>query len=124
MTLRDYELMVVMHPTIADEQMPDALDRIAGYIMTRGGTIQEAQMEAPWGRRRLAYPINDQTEGFYTLFRFQLDPAQSAEVDRELKFNEDVLRFLIVRPETQPRPQTQPEPEAVDAAPESATAEV
>lgn len=97
--MRDYELMVVMHPTITDEQMPDALDQVAGYIMTRGGTIQGVQMEAPWGRRRLAYPINDQTEGFYALFQLQLEPRRAAEIERELIINEDVLRSLMVRPE-------------------------
>ncbi len=57
-------------------------------------------MEAPWGRRRLAYPINDQTEGFYALFKLQLNPSDAAELDRDLKLNEDVLRFLITRPES------------------------
>jgi len=97
--LRDYELMVVMHPTISDEEMPGALDQIAGYIMSRGGTIQEYQLEVPWGRRRLAYPINDQTEGFYTLFRYQAEPNIAAEIDRELRLNENVLRFLVTRPQ-------------------------
>jgi small subunit ribosomal protein S6 len=112
--MRDYELMVVMHPTISDEQMPGALDPIAGYIMTRGGTIQEVQMEAPWGRRRLAYPINDQTEGFYTLFKFQLEPSRSAEVDRDLKLNEDILRFLITRPHPEPQARQEATPAAAD----------
>ncbi len=58
-------------------------------------------MEAPWGRRRLAYPINDQTEGFYTLFRYQAEPGVAAEIDRELRLNENVLRFLVTRPQAE-----------------------
>jgi small subunit ribosomal protein S6 len=111
--LREYELMLVMHPTITDEQMPEVLDQVAGYIMTRGGAIHEYQMEAPWGRRRLAYPINDQTEGFYTLFKYRLDPAQADEVDRDLKLNENVLRFLVTRPYAVP---TAAEAETADEA--------
>ncbi len=114
--MRDYELMVIMHPTISDEQIRDALDPIAGYIMTRGGSIQEVQMEAPWGRRRLAYPINDQNEGFYALFRFQLNPSDAAELDRDLKLNEDVLRFLVVRPETTRAVEPTPEEESAEPA--------
>ncbi len=114
--MRDYELMLVMHPTISDEEMPGALDEIAGYIMSRGGTIQEYQLEAPWGRRRLAYPINDQTEGFYTLFRYQADPGVAAEIDRELKLNENVLRFLVTRPQVEKVDVVEPEVTEVEAS--------
>lgn len=114
--MRDYELMVVMHPTITDEEMPGALDEVAGYIMSRGGTIQEYQLEAPWGRRRLAYPINDQTEGFYTLFRYQADPGVAAEIDRELKLNENVLRFLVTRPQVEKVDVAEPEVTEVEAS--------
>lgn len=114
--MRDYELMVVMHPTISDEEMPGALDEVAGYIMSRGGTIQEYQLEAPWGRRRLAYPINDQTEGFYTLFRYQADPGVAAEIDRELKLNENVLRFLVTRPQVEKVDVAEPEVTEVEAS--------
>jgi small subunit ribosomal protein S6 len=108
--------MVVMHPTITDEEMPGALDEVAGYIMSRGGTIQEYQLEAPWGRRRLAYPINDQTEGFYTLFRYQADPGVAAEIDRELKLNENVLRFLVTRPQVEKVDVAEPEVTEVEAS--------
>jgi small subunit ribosomal protein S6 len=108
--------MVVMHPTISDEEMPGALDEVAGYIMSRGGTIQEYQLEAPWGRRRLAYPINDQTEGFYTLFRYQADPGVAAEIDRELKLNENVLRFLVTRPQVEKVEVAEPEVTEVEAS--------
>ena len=114
--MRDYELMVVMHPTITDEEMPGALDEVAGYIMSRGGTIQEYQLEAPWGRRRLAYPINDQTDGFYTLFRYQADPGVAAEIDRELKLNENVLRFLVTRPQVEKVDVAEPEVTEVEAS--------
>ncbi len=114
--MRDYELMVVMHPTISDEEMPGALDEVAGYIMGRGGTIQEYQLEAPWGRRRLAYPINDQTEGFYTLFRYRADPGVAAEIDRELKLNENVLRFLVTRPQVEKVDVVEPEVTEVEAS--------
>jgi small subunit ribosomal protein S6 len=108
--------MVVMHPTITDEEMPGALDEVAGYIMSRGGTIQEYQLEAPWGRRRLAYPINDQTDGFYTLFRYQADPGVAAEIDRELKLNENVLRFLVTRPQVEKVEVAEPEVTEVEAS--------
>lgn len=102
--MRDYELMVVMHPTIADEEMPPALERVASVITGFGGEVDEPQTEHPWGRRRLAYPINDQTEAYYAVYKVKLQPSQAIQVDRELKLNDDVMRFLVTRPDEDNRP--------------------
>ncbi len=110
--MRDYELMVVLDPTIADEELPQVLDRVSTAISTSGGQAEAPLTEAPWGRRRLAYPINDQRDGFYALYRFQIEPAATTELDRSLKLNEQVMRFLVTRPvPSQKAPETEPEPE-------------
>lgn len=95
--MREYELMVVITPAIGEEEMPQALERVATAITTYGGEVSEPQTDAPWGRRRLAYPIDDQREGFYAIYPFRLDPSQTAQVDRDLKLNDEVLRFLVTR---------------------------
>lgn len=98
--MRDYELMVVMASAIDDETMPGALERVATTITNLGGeAVDPPKTETPWGRRRLAYPINDQREGFYAVYRFRLQPERAIELDRELKLNEDVMRFLVTRPD-------------------------
>lgn len=112
--MRDYEMMVVMHPTISDEEMPQALERVGGMIAAQGGEPQgDPNTEAPWGRRRLAYPINDQRDGFYALYLFQLDPSRTLELDRVLKLNDDVLRHFVARhEEEEERPARQiPQPQ-------------
>ncbi|MDQ3855850.1 MAG: 30S ribosomal protein S6 [Chloroflexota bacterium] len=122
--MRDYELMVVLTPTIGDEEIPGALERIAGTIVRAGGEAQEPNTEVPWGRRRLAYPINDQREGFYAVFSFRLDPARQTQVDRELKLNEDILRYLITRSEAGAAPEAVETPQAAETSEALETPEV
>ena len=63
---------------------------------TAGGTITQTNV---WGRRRLAYPINNLTEGQYVLFLAQLPAQALAGLEREFRLSEEILRFLIVRVE-------------------------
>ncbi|MGH2562344.1 MAG: 30S ribosomal protein S6 [Thermomicrobiales bacterium] len=98
-TPRLYELMTILSPDVAEEEIPSAIDRIAAYIVEAGGTVNEALRESPWGRRRLAYPIRhsgrDVRDGFYTVFHFDLDPRKVDDVERELRLNDRVIRHLM-----------------------------
>ncbi len=95
--MRDYELMVVLRPTLTDEELPASIEKISQSIATLGGQAGEAVHSAPWGRRRLAYPIRHMREGIYALLKLQLDGNRAIELDRALKLNEDVLRHLLTR---------------------------
>lgn len=92
--MHEYELVVVMNPEIAEEDVPAALERVTGAITSRGGEVVEVQ---PWGRRRLAYPISRHTEGNYVVTQIRLDPARAHEVESGFAISEDVLRHLLVR---------------------------
>jgi len=93
--VRTYELMAVLAPDIAEEEMPAAMERISGYITTGGGEVAELTTTSPWGRRRLAYPIRDYRDGFYALYRFDLDPTGIDELERDLGLNNQVIRSLV-----------------------------
>lgn len=92
--MREYELIVVMNPDIAEEDVPAALDRVSGAITSRGGEIEEVQ---PWGRRRLAYPIDRHVEGNYVLSNIRIDPARTHELESNFMISEDILRHLLIR---------------------------
>ncbi len=92
--MRDYEMMVIVRPELDEEGLQAALARVADLITTNGGEVTKTE---PWGRRRLAYPIKQVREGQYVLMQFKLEPAATAAVERTLRINEDVLRFLVVR---------------------------
>jgi small subunit ribosomal protein S6 len=93
--VRNYELMAVLAPDIAEEAMPGELERITAYITTGGGQVTELVTTSPWGRRRLAYPIRDYRDGFYALYNFSAEPEQIDELERELRLNNQVIRSLV-----------------------------
>ncbi|MDQ2786037.1 MAG: 30S ribosomal protein S6 [Chloroflexota bacterium] len=101
--MRTYELMVVFAPDIAEDEMPGALERVSGYITTGGGEVSELTTTAPWGRRRLAYPIRDFRDGFYALYLCNLAPEVIGELERDLGLNNQVLRSLVTS-YTPPKP--------------------
>ena len=121
---RKYELMTILHPEVAEEALPGELERISGYISTVGGELTETLQDSPWGRRRLAYPIRsggrDVRDGYYTVWHFEVAPTQITDLERELKLNEQVIRYIVVSWE--PKPLTAKEIEAAEIAAEDAAA--
>ncbi len=92
--LRNYELVYVVRPDIADENLDPIVEKISQLITSRGGTISEVER---WGKRKLAYPIKHFTEGNYVLTNFKLSPAASKEVESNLLISEEIIRFLIIK---------------------------
>jgi len=92
--MRRYELMLVLRPDAPDERIAAIVDRTTRQIATDGGQIVKV---APWGRRRLAYPIERYREGSYHIVVFEAPAGTIAEIERTLLITEEVLRHLIVR---------------------------
>lgn len=92
--MHEYELVVVMNPDIAEDDVPAAIDRLTGAITARGGEVAEVQ---PWGRRKLAYPISSHVEGNYVLTNMRMDPARAHELESGFHISEDILRHLLIR---------------------------
>ena len=91
---RQYELVYVLQPQL-DESGVNGFDgRVCDVITTQGGGDIVTEV---WGKRTLAYPINRFYEGIYILHRFQMPPAGAEEVDRLLRYSEDVMRYLLMR---------------------------
>ncbi len=94
--MRDYELVVVLSPTVGDEGFPATIERINGVIQSNGGEIKNVDQ---WGRRRLAYPIRRNLEGFYAVTHFSAEPTAIRPLEANLDLAEDVLRHLVVKVE-------------------------
>jgi small subunit ribosomal protein S6 len=94
--VRRYELMLVFRPDAPDERLSAIIDRTTRQITADGGQIVKV---APWGRRRLAYPIDRQREGSYHIIVFEAPSPAISELERSLLITEEVLRHLIVRQE-------------------------
>jgi len=94
--VRRYELMLVLRPDLADDKSQALIDRITRQMSTTGGQIVKV---APWGRRRLAYPIDRHREGSYHIIHFEAPADQIIELERSLLITEELLRHLVTRVE-------------------------
>lgn len=92
--LRDYELVLVVSPDVAEEQLEVELDNIGKAIAGLGGTVAEVQH---WGKRKLAYPLKNSSDGFYVLEQVRLKPVSTRELEAKLLISDKVLRHLMVR---------------------------
>ena len=90
----EYELVYVLQPDLNEDGLMGVHDRIEQIVSSQNG---EPVVTEIWGRRVLAYPIRKHFEGQYVLQRFQMDPEGTVELDRFLRFNEDVIRYLVLR---------------------------
>jgi small subunit ribosomal protein S6 len=92
--MRRYELMLVLRPDAPDERAAAVIDRTTRHVVASGGQIVKV---APWGRRRLAYPIDRYRDGSYHIVVFEAPAEAIAELERSLQITEDVLRYLVTR---------------------------
>jgi len=95
--LREYELVYILKPTIADDQISGSIDKVSQMVNARGGEVYEVIQTPPWGKRRLAYSIERFTDGFYVVNHMRLDPTTADDFERMLKISDDVIRHILVR---------------------------
>ena len=91
----NYEVVYILDPAMGEEAIAAMVAKFKTMADARG-TVAEVD---EWGKRRLAYPINDENEGVYTVINFTSEPDFPAELDRVYKITEGVMRSLIVAKE-------------------------
>ena len=96
MTTREYEALVILKVAGSEEELARAAARLEEPIKKLGGRLESSQ---PMGRRRLAFRIARQAEGYYHLLRFWANPDQIGELERIFRLNEAIVRFLILSPD-------------------------
>ena len=90
-----YETMFIINATLDEEAIKAVVEKFTGIISEHG----EIESVNEWGKRHLAYPIEDMTEGYYVLARFCSAPDFPAELDRLFNINDAILRNIIVKVE-------------------------
>jgi small subunit ribosomal protein S6 len=91
-----YELLVIFSTNLSEEEEKTQTSQTEDLIKHEKGTIHLVEH---WGKRKLAYTIKKQRQGYYEWFYFELEPGRIAEIDRKLKMSETILRFLIFKME-------------------------
>lgn len=94
--MRRYEMMVIFKPNLSDEDLKKEEEKIKDYILTKGGEFLNI---VPWGRKKFAYEIEKFSEGIYTLFYFRIPQNELKEFKTQLRLNQSILRFMIIKQE-------------------------
>ena len=122
--MNKYELVYIIDPTVDDEGRKALIEKFNQLIADNGGQVEKVD---EWGKRRLAYAIDYKTEGWYVLVNFSSEATLPLELERNLKINDMVIRYQVIRvlerkvgikpraPRPQPAAVPQEEPAAEEA---------
>ncbi len=92
--MNSYLLTLVLKPGLEEKERKALLDSMVKKIVGEEGKIKKEDL---WGERELAYKLKKQTKGFYAHFELEANPKNAKGLDKQLKLEEDILRFLLVR---------------------------
>ena len=94
--MRDYEVTIIIQPQMAEEAQAELIERVSTWLAPEA-TEENKPVQNHWGMRQLAYPINKFTEGYYVMYEASIDPSALTEIERNMQYVEDLLRYLVVR---------------------------
>ncbi|HHX21085.1 MAG TPA: 30S ribosomal protein S6 [Clostridiales bacterium] len=114
-----YELVYIIDPDVDEEARKALIERFGAMIESNGGTVEKTD---EWGKRHLAYPINDKTEGYYVLVNFTAETSVPREIERNLGITESIMKYMVIRVDekrsvVKPRAQRVAAQESASAAP-------
>lgn len=89
-----YETVFIVKPELSEEAAKAVCEKFTGIITSNNGIVDNV---SDWGKKKLAYPIDDLTEGYYYVVNFTSGAALPAELDRIYNITDDILRSIIVR---------------------------
>lgn len=90
--MRPYEIMLLVNPDLEDPK--EEVSNVEEVVRSHGGNISKTDI---WGKKRLAYPLNKHTEGFYALINAEIEPETISELERLFKIRDDIWRHIIIR---------------------------
>ena len=89
-----YESVVITRPELTETQVENLINELIAIIKTENGKVQSTEN---WGLRNLAYKINKNKKGHYFLVNIDCDPSAIFEYERQMRINEDIIRFLTIK---------------------------
>lgn len=97
--MREYEIVYIFDSVLTEDQVNEKLEKYHQRITDNGGEITAVDH---WGKRQLAYPINKKTTGYYVVVQFTAEATSLPDMERALKLDDDLMRYLIVLSEGEP----------------------
>ncbi len=106
--MRKYETFFIIDPDLTEEVYSLAAEKLKGIVNGNGGVVLTY---VPWGKKKLAYPVNKRTQGLYILMEYGGGPDLVAELERNMRLDERVLKFITVKLEDRFDPEKEEVPE-------------
>jgi small subunit ribosomal protein S6 len=111
--MRKYETFLIIDPDLTEEALTLASEKIKGIVNANGGAVLTY---VPWGKKKLAYPVKKRTQGLYILMEYGGGPELVAELERNMRLDERVLKFITVKLEDRFDPEKEEVREVVTPA--------
>lgn len=92
--MKHYELALLISPHLAEPEVKELTEKVKKLLKENGGQIIG---DESWGKKNLAYPVNKENQGFYEFIYFSLDPHKLIDIEKKLKLENKILRFMICR---------------------------
>ncbi len=92
--MNNYQVLFIIDIDTPDEEKSQLIERFSQLIVSLGGEIYTTDK---WGARKFAYPINYKKEGYYVLIKFSANADTPAEIDRQMRINENIVRQMITK---------------------------
>ena len=91
--MREYELVLIINPELEDTETESLIEGVKGNIESNGGEVLKVD---PWGRRRLAFPIKKNNDGYYVLLIFRSEPVYVLQLSNSFRVIESIIRHMVV----------------------------
>ncbi len=89
-----YKVLFIIENSLDDEAKEGLVEKFSSLIVELGGAVETVDK---WGTRKYAYPIDYKTEGYYVLINFEADETVPAEIDRQMRINDGIVRQMITK---------------------------
>lgn len=92
--MNKYEVMYILSAELDDESIEAQIEKFSKLVTENGGSVEKIDK---WGRRRLAFPVNFKNDGYYVLMNMMAEPQFPAELERNFRNAEEVMRYMVVK---------------------------
>ena len=92
--MNKYEVLYIVNATLDEAGKEATIEKYSALVTANGGEVESVDK---WGVKKFAYPIDYKNEGYYVLMNFTANPALPAEMERQMKISDDIIRYMVIR---------------------------
>ena len=97
--MREYEVTIIIQPKLEESERKELIEQVTTWLVGEEAGEENKPEANHWGLRKMAYPIQKLTEGYYVHYSLKLDPARVTDIERNFQYNENIIRYMVIRKE-------------------------